>query len=245
MKVVGAALEGSHIDIAFFEAVDFGIDPAQVFGGIGSEETRLGHLGHTLQQFGVNSALGGLEQESGIVDAAVRHFNDALLADGDGIDLDAHIGGDLCGLFGSDHTCIAIAIGEQHHDFAFGRGVLEAVKCGGHAITHSGFPFQDACPHVLDKLLNHALVGRERAVCKCFASKNHQSDTVIGAFFGETGGHGLRHGEAIGLEVSAEHTERDVHRQHDVDTIGIDALLLPGFLGPRQGDYTQGQGQVQ
>ena len=74
---------------------------------------------------------------------------------------------------------------------------------------------------ILHKVDKRRPVGGQGALGEAFAREHHYPDPVGYSLGDELHGYILCGGDTVGLEVPGQHTGRDVHRQHYVDSLGI------------------------
>ena len=69
------------------------------------------------------------------------------------------------------------------------------------------------------------MIGSHRTLGERLARKDAEADIVVGAPDDKLCCHLLGGLDAVRAQVLGEHTRRDVHRQHDIDT--LNSLALP------------------
>ena len=86
----------------------------------------------------------------------------------------------------------------------------------------------------MDSTEQRVLVGGKRTLSKAFARKHNDTYAVACAVNDKLRGHLTCRTNAVGLKVARQHTARNIHRQHNVDTLGCGVAALLGALRTRQ-----------
>ena len=208
MKFLAVFFDAGNLDFGFFQLVDGFVNFAQILVVFGPKIFSTRHFGDFAKQVFINFYLGVIQKETAIAEPADRgeRFADGPYADG--IHFDAQFLGQFASSEGFEIPHIVDPIGKQDDDFTFGFAAFESVHCSSQTHPDGGAIFEIATFQLLQKTFNNFVVGSEGALGKRFASKNDQTNAIVGAAFDKLHCHFFTDGQAVWLKILGQHATR-------------------------------------
>ena len=175
-----------------------------------------------------------LHAESGL-ERIRRH---AFRSDSDRIDTHAERLGDLGGGNRSDLAGVVRTIGQKDDHLRLSVAVLDTAHGIRQAQPDSRSVLDHTALDILEEIQQDRMIGCQRALRKALGRKDHETDVIVRTAVDERRGHILRRLQAVRFQVLRQHTTRDIHRQHDIDTFR--GRIGPTIRGLRTGqDHDQ------
>ena len=212
-----------------FQFVDGLESVAQRAGGLGLERLPAGQLGQTAHGDRVV-----LVDDAGehFVAELVGHADDGLArpADGDGVNPDAEGGGLARGLDRVELAGVALAVGDEDHDFRFALLFVELGGGGGDGGADGGAVLDQADADAVDAFQDPIVLHGGHAHRIRAAGEGNRADAVVRAAFDEFLANGAGGGEAVNLlagqfEILGGHRAGNIEGDQDFDAAEL-ALLL-------------------
>ncbi len=227
-------------DLRLFKLVDLGKNFFQALPVGGAKILAVGHIGNLRQRLLIN--IDGHPHVT-FTEKWILHRIHRLAARADADRVNAHVKSLRHARRGErvDLTGVVAAIREQNNHLAFRFAVAQTIDGRGDAQPNRGAVFLDhAGLDFFEKIDQHAVIERKRALRKTPRRKHHQADAIAAPASDKLLGHQLRRFHAIvGLKIFREHAAGNIERQHDVDAFRRHLFFRVPALRPGQRDDDQ------